>query len=344
MGTSNAYTFGSTPIDTLLQSALQLCGIVPSEVDGWKAQNALLSLNFILSDWANRGNNLWLSQTLMMAIIPNQQTYLLPTQVTYIKELQAVQLQSAGTGTLITGSDQTGVWQAMDYGAGAQVSITYAGIQPPFGDSFVLDVQYSLDEPGWDVKTAVWKSAFAVPWTPSSQAVVPDQINWMVPTAPVGARAWRFFDTSGSENFLTSTISLSNPQNSILLQPFSENDYYSLGRLQSVQPSSPSSYYLDRQMQPTINLWPIPNNTYQAFVYKAMTTPQDVGVLINQQQVPQRFLRTLTYELAADLALQFAPDRYMTLSQQAQVLHDRAANEDRERVPLRIAPVFGRRT
>lgn len=342
MATSNLYVFGSSPLDTLLRTSLQLCGFVPSEVEGWKAEAAQFSLNLILSDWANRGDNLWLSQTLMHSIIPNQTTYLLPPQVTTIKELTAVQLQNAGSGTPISDFTQANfTWKGLDYGAGAQVAVSYAGIQPLFADHFTLDLQYAFDSPGFDPETETWTSAFAQPWTPSPQQVVPGQLTWMVPTAPVGARAWRFLNTSALGNFAASTISFSQQTNSLLLAALSENDYYSISRQNpQQQPTSPSSYYLDRQIQPTMNLWPVPNQTYTAFVYKAMTTPQDVGTLINQQQVPQRFLRALVYELAAELALQFAPPLFPMLNQQATMLHDRAAGEDRERVPLRITPNF----
>ncbi len=326
MATSNTYQFGDSSFDTLLRTVFQLCGILPSEVDGWKAQLALQSANLILSDWANRGNNLWLSQTLMMPIIPGQQTYLLPKQVTYVKELQAVQLQEV-TGTAISGSAYKGV----DFGTPS--SITYAsftssvnGITP-----LALDLKYTL--------SAVDRSAYSAPWTPSTVEYVKDLPVFFVPTAPITAESYKFVNTSGSVNISACDVTFYTQKNSRLLVSLSENDYYAIPQ-PNQQPSSISSYYLDRQIQPTINLWPVPDATYDAFVMKCMTTAQDAGSLVNQGQIPQRFLRAFTYELATELALQFALDKYQILRMEADKLFDRAANEDRERVPLRIMPNF----
>ncbi len=343
MATSNTYTFGSSSFDTLLKTSLQLCGITPGEVDGWKVQMAIQSANMILSDWANRGNNLWLSQTLMMPIIPSQQTYLLPQQVTYIKELQAVQLtqvtNSAGGAGAFIGSPINPTYIGRDYGAGAQVSITYASFTPFLTQTCSLDLQYSFTGNVIAPAATDWQSAYSQPWTSTPTQYQAGQTVYFVPTAPVGAKAWRFIDLSSNTDISTATVQFYNQSNSRLLVSLSENDFYSIPMPQQ-QSTSVSSYYLDRQMQPTINLWPVPDDTYDAFVYKAMTTAQDAGALINQGQVPQRFLRTLTYEIAAELALQFAPDRFPVLSQLATELHDRAAIEDRERVPLRITPNF----
>lgn len=334
MATSNLYQFGSSNFDTLLKTVFQLCGILPSEVDGWKAQLALQSANLILSDWANRGNNLWLSQTLMMPIIPGQQTYLLPKQVTYVKELQAVQLQQI-TGTRIdsaTNPSYTGVMFS------APSSISYASFLMegyPTAIDLKLDLRYGIGSA--QVMDRVTRSAYSAPWTPSTAEYIEGVPVFFVPTAPITAAFYVFEEADnktiyGSAAFYTQKTSR-------LLVSLSENDYFSIPQ-PNQQPSSISSYYLDRQIQPTINLWPVPDNTYDAFVMKCMTTAQDAGSLVNQGQVPQRFIRALVYEMAAELSLQFVPDRYQILRMEADKLFDRAANEDRERVPLRITPNF----
>lgn len=344
---SNTYNFGSSNLDILLQTSLQMCGVLPSEVDGWKAQAALQSLNLILSDLPNRGNNLWLSQSLAMPIIPGQQTYLLPPQVTYIKELQAVKLQNAGNGTIFRNPDyahpNTGPqYIGIDYGVGAKVSVSYASVTSRVNgeDPFVLplNLQYSIDFLGWTKETAVWQNAYSSPWSVSDKVYLSNQAYWFVPTAPVAARAWRFFDDSApatGSTFNDFTASFCNTLNSILLVALSENDFKSIPMPYQAL-ASVSSYYLDRQIQPTISLWPILGSTYDILSYKAATTPMDAGSLINQAQIPQRFLRAIVYELAAELALQFAPDKYPLLKPQAEMMFSRAASEDRERVPLRL--------
>lgn len=338
MATSNTYQFGDSNFDILLRTVFQLCGILPSEVDGWKAQLALQSANLILSDWANRGNNLWLSQTLMMPIIPGQQTYLLPKQVTYVKELQAVQLQE------VTGTNFSDPYDPPDGSYtgtlfGQPSSITYASFTLD-GDSdagsanLTLDLRYGI---GSDQELS--KSAYSAPWTASTVEYIKGVPVFFVPTAPITSTYYMFQNTKGSDDLTQCVAKFYTQKNSRLLVSLSENDYYAIPQ-PNQQPSSISSYYLDRQIQPTINLWPVPDATYDAFVMKCMTTAQDAGSLVNQGQIPQRFLRAFTYELATELALQFALDKYQILRMEADKLFDRAANEDRERVPLRIMPNF----
>jgi hypothetical protein len=333
MATSNTYEFGNSDFDTLLRTSFQLCGLLPSEVDGWKVKLALQSANLILSDWANRGDNLWLSQTMVMPIVPGQQTYLLPKQVTYVKELQAVQLQEISDGARVGGVDGTLSYTRLNFST--FVSPRVAAIYPTSSGLASLSLQHSgAGKP--------WTDASQKPWEASLEQYYAHNAYMFIPSAPIMSNQWRFLNVDKSltqTNISSWDMKLFTQKTSRLLVSLSENDYCSIPQPQQ-SPSSISSYYLDRQIQPTINLWPVPDNTYDAFVMKCMTTAQDAGDLINRGQVPQRFIRALVYEIAAELSLQFSPERYQILRPEADKLFDRAATEDRERVPLRIVPNF----
>lgn len=332
MSTSNTYLFSDSDFDSLLRTSFQLCGLLPSEVDGWKIKLALQSANLILSDWANRGDNLWLSQTMVMPIVPGQQTYLLPKQVTYVKELQAVQLQEISGGAR---SGQAGPPSYTRLNFSTFVSPRIAAIYPTSSGLASLSLQHSgAGKP--------WTDASQKPWEASFEQYYANNIYMFIPSAPIMSNQWRFLNVdklSTQTNISSWGMKLFTQKTSRLLVALSENDYYSIPQ-PNQQPSSISSYYLDRQIQPTINLWPVPDNTYDAFVMKCMTTAQDAGDLVNRGQVPQRFLRALVYEIAAELSLQFSPERYQILRIEADKLFDRAATEDRERVPLRLVPNF----
>lgn len=100
----------------------------------------------------------------------------------------------------------------------------------------------------------------------------------------------------------------------------------------------PTQYYFDRQTTPIINLWPVQDNATKVFGYFAWTFVQDAGDFTNQLDIPNRWYEAMTSELAARLAMKFAPDRYPMLKTDAVEKFNAAAAEDVESVPLRVIP------
>jgi hypothetical protein len=92
---------------------------------------------------------------------------------------------------------------------------------------------------------------------------------------------------------------------------------------------------------PSINVWPAPDqNNYYTFVYWRLRRLQDAGDGVTTQDIPFRFLPCLVAGLAYHLSLKVpgALERSMSLKAQYEELWQQAADEDREKAPLRIAP------
>ena len=92
---------------------------------------------------------------------------------------------------------------------------------------------------------------------------------------------------------------------------------------------------------PQINVWPAPDqNNYYTFVYWRLRRLQDAGDGVTTQDIPFRFLPCLVAGLAYHLSLKIpgALERSMGLKAQYEELWQQAADEDREKAPLRIAP------
>ena len=92
---------------------------------------------------------------------------------------------------------------------------------------------------------------------------------------------------------------------------------------------------------PQINVWPAPDqSSYYTFVYWRLRRLQDAGDGVTTQDIPFRFLPCLVAGLAYHLSLKIpgALDRSMGLKAQYEELWQQAADEDREKAPLRIAP------
>jgi len=92
---------------------------------------------------------------------------------------------------------------------------------------------------------------------------------------------------------------------------------------------------------PQINVWPAPDQSnYYTFVYWRLRRLQDAGDGVTTQDIPFRFLPCLVAGLAYHLSLKIsgALERSMGLKAQYEELWQQAADEDREKAPLRIAP------
>lgn len=103
----------------------------------------------------------------------------------------------------------------------------------------------------------------------------------------------------------------------------------------------PNQVWVNRQIAPEINVWPVPDGNNYTFVYWYMRRIQDAG---NSGEltfdIPPRFLPCLVTGLAYKIAMKRpeAVDRLPILKAEYEELWVNAASEDRERVPLRLVP------
>jgi hypothetical protein len=93
---------------------------------------------------------------------------------------------------------------------------------------------------------------------------------------------------------------------------------------------------------PQINVWPTPNqNNFYTFVYWRLRRIQDAGTNgLVTQDIPFRFIPCLVAGLAYHLSMKIpeAMERITMLKAVYEELWQQAADEDREKAPLRIAP------
>jgi len=92
---------------------------------------------------------------------------------------------------------------------------------------------------------------------------------------------------------------------------------------------------------PQINVWPAPEQSdYYTFVYWRLRRIQDAGNGITTQDIPFRFLPCMVAGLAYHLSKKIpgALERSQMLKMEYEELWQQAADEDREKASLRIAP------
>lgn len=104
---------------------------------------------------------------------------------------------------------------------------------------------------------------------------------------------------------------------------------------------SGADYPVDGVAYPNINVWPAPEQSnYYTFVYWRLRRLQDAGDGVTTQDIPFRFLPCMVAGLAYHLSLKIpgALERSQMLKAEYEELWQQAADEDREKAPLRIAP------
>jgi hypothetical protein len=92
---------------------------------------------------------------------------------------------------------------------------------------------------------------------------------------------------------------------------------------------------------PNINVWPAPDqNNYYTFVYFRLRRIQDAGEGVSTQDIPFRMLPAMVAGLAYHLSLKIpgALERSAMLKAMYDEAWGQAADEDREKAPLRLAP------
>jgi hypothetical protein len=104
---------------------------------------------------------------------------------------------------------------------------------------------------------------------------------------------------------------------------------------------SGADYPVTGVANPQINVWPAPDQTnLYTFVYWRLRRMQDAGNGVTTQDIPFRFLPCLVAGLAFHLSMKIpnALERTPVLKARYEELWQQAADEDRDKAALRIAP------
>lgn len=94
MATSGTYAFGRTEQVDVITEAFERIGRNPASLVSNDIDSARRSLNFMFSEWANNGPNLWAIELVTLPLIASQQSYTLDENTVYIT--QAATRQAVG--------------------------------------------------------------------------------------------------------------------------------------------------------------------------------------------------------------------------------------------------------
>ena len=102
----------------------------------------------------------------------------------------------------------------------------------------------------------------------------------------------------------------------------------------------PSQFFLDRQIDPNLKIWPIPENSTDILYYDALTRMDDADTFTNTLDVPFRFYPCLAAGLAYYIAIKRSPQRVQLLKAVYEEEMERAIQEDRDRASFTIEPAY----
>jgi len=102
----------------------------------------------------------------------------------------------------------------------------------------------------------------------------------------------------------------------------------------------PSQFFLDRQVTPSLKLYPTPENATDTIVYDALVRIDDADDYTNTMDVPFRFYPCLAAGLAYYIAMKKSPDRIQLLKAVYEEEFERARTEDRDRSSFTVSPQY----
>ena len=121
------------------------------------------------------------------------------------------------------------------------------------------------------------------------------------------------------------------------LTRMSRSEYANLSTKTST--GKPNQYFVDKQINPTITVWPAPDQTSKYDLYlNVLSRMDDADAGANTLQVPFRFYPCLAAGLAYYIALKRAPEKVAMLKQLYEEEFERALSQDQDRVSFWVAP------
>jgi hypothetical protein len=343
VATSNQFSYFTPQNRDVIEEAFARIGVLPNELEGEPIYEAIRSANFLLTTWANRGLNLFTVRTEIIPLVIGQVTYpLAPNTIevlevmlrTSIRNLNGIAASSNGgiannafDGDPLTACTQVAPNGNISYQWANPFSISLVGVTSFTDEVYDLVCEASPDG-------ISWYPVLTIP----TQSYLAGQNYWFdVPTIIPGI-AFRVRETGGA-TLNINELYFNNLVNDRTMSPFSRAEYTQQPLKEQVGP--PSSFYVNRQINPTISIWPAPipvNN--ESLLLNRTSTIEDLGSLLNSPAIANRFMEALIFGIAHRISLKYTkqvvPGTSEKMLQGYTEELQAAMRSDKERVPMRI--------
>lgn len=313
-------TVATTVIDTaaLIEHAFRRAKVPPSQQTPETVQIARENLYFILLNLSNRGLNLWAVEKSFIGLIAGKATYDTPAGT--LDVLNVVY----STPTLATVT-----FAAIAAGGQATISsTTIVRVGFKFSSAFSGDIQV--------------KSSGTLLTTLPTYAYAADQYYWAdLPTITTGTVFT--VETAAAPYPAVSDIKLVSQLYDLPLSIWNRDTWAALNNKQK-QGHPSTNYFFEKKLTPTLTLWPVPDNANDHLMIYRQRQPQDVGTLIQQVEVPQRWYDGIVWLLSAKIGFELpsVPTEHLTLlTQMADKMEFEAEQSETDGAPIYITPGIG---
>ena len=344
-------TTGQTTInvDQLISYAFRDSGKTAEEMTPELVNAGKQALFYNLQNLSNLGVNLWLLENQLYGTLNSQQQINLPKTVIDVRESNWVyvinnqaaeylpldnsfspaafnlNLQTHATST--AGENYFG----LEYSPALPVYYVGWNAYAPSG-SVTYNFVYEVSNDG-----TTWKTVKTFP------AITMTDMQWQYYNIPItpSYQYYRLRETVAT-TFSVRQIVFSTSQQVIPLARLNRDDYWNLPNKQF--PSQRSlQYWFDRTIEPSMYLWPVPNNDFQMFQLLVEKQMEDVGSLTNEIYVPDRWIASVQASLSHKISMQIPGvdlPRIQYLEAQADKLFMQASDEERDKSPIYLQPNY----
>ena len=351
MAYSGTYNQTKINVDQLISYAYRDAGRTAEEITPEYVNAGKQALFYILQNSVNRGINIWLQKIVVLGAQTNQQVLPMPTNCVDVLEANWVYIINPTIADALP-VDNLGSWVLFDQNSNANLDTHATSTLSENYFGAVYQQPTRLYYVGFNAYAPSGSATYNLDLEVSN-----DGITWTTwesfPTVTVEDRKWQYYGVNLTQPFLyyrlknrdATTFSLrsiqfAQSQQVIPMARLNRTDYFSLPNKQF--PSQRTlQYWFNRQIDPEMYLWPVPNNNFQVFSMILELQPQDVGSLTNELYLPDRVVPYIQSALSHRLAMQF-PDADITRVQYLEQLALQARtdfeDEDRDKSPIYFQP------
>ena len=302
--TTTGTTAFNLDVNDLIEEAFERCGLELRT--GYDFRTARRSLNLLTIEWANRGINLWTVEQGQIVMETGQATYPLPADTIDLMDM---------------------VIRTNNGSQSNQIDINISRIAEPT----YMSLPNKLAQ-GRPIQVYINRQSGTTNAIPSTAIVGGiSATDTSITVASVADLPSSGFLVIGSE-----IISYPNIIGNVLTN-------VARGQANTTATAHLTGAELTKTYPPSINVWPTPNapGDQYTFVYYRLRRIQDAGTGIKTQDIPFRFIPCMVAGLAYQLSTKLPnvdPNRSVMLKAEYEQQFQLAADEDRDKAPVRFVP------
>jgi hypothetical protein len=345
-------TVGTTVVNVqeIIDHAARRCGKLAEELTSEQQLTARQSLFYFLSSLINIGIQYCAINKEVIGLTPNKYQYTLPLGSNdTLNVLYRTMNRPSGDYTSSAGGVVANVYDGnintycQQTSPNGNITVFYGTNDPVYAGSIgILPYVAGGGSATWSVIFEF--STDGITWNTLDdlgQVIVTDN-QWIWTDIDPGQNVeyYRVRVYNGTTMALRE-LYIGNNSREIQMSRLNRDDYTNLPN-KNFTANQPFQYWFDRTIpEPTIFLWPTPNDAFVQMTVWYSRQIMDVGALTNELEIPQRWYEAVVMNLAHRLSLelpQVPMDRVVYLEKMAAQYLNEAEQEERDKSPIYYAP------